>query len=123
MDCGTQRIFEEQAYRYVFRTQANATPEMLAAVLYLLKMKPEFETIAVVNQDYAWGRDSWHIFSTALKRLKPEVRVVAELFPRFGSPDFSTEISRLLAVRPDVILSTAWAAISTTSSGSRCSAA
>ncbi len=107
-DCGTQKIFEEQTYRYVFRTQANATPEMLATVLYLLKTRPDFETIAVVNQDYAWGRDSWHIFSTALKRLKPDVRVVAELFPRFGAPDFSTEISRLLALRPDVILSTAW---------------
>ena len=39
---------------------------------------------------------------------KPGVRVVAEMFPRFGSSDFSTEITRLLALRPDVILSTSW---------------
>lgn len=107
-DCGTQRIFEENNYKYVFRTQANATPEMLATVLYLLKTKPDFKTIAVVNQDYAWGRDSWDIFSTALKAMKPDVEVVAEFFPKFGSPDFSTEISRLQAMRPDVILSTSW---------------
>jgi branched-chain amino acid transport system substrate-binding protein len=107
-DCGTQRIFEENDFRYSFRTQANATPEMLATVLYLLKKKPDMKTIAVVNQDYAWGRDSWAIFSTALKRLKPDVKVVAEFFPKFGAPDFSTEISRLQALRPDVILSTSW---------------
>lgn len=107
-DCGTQRIFEEASYRYNFRTQANATPEMLATVLYLLKMKPDMKTIAVVNQDYAWGRDSWAIFSTALKQFKPDVKVVAEFFPKFGAPDFSTEISRLQALRPDVILSTSW---------------
>lgn len=107
-DCGTQRIFEEGKYRYVFRTQANATPEMLAAVLYLLKTKPDFKTIAVVNQDYAWGRESWAIFLGALKALKPDVKVVAELFPKFGAPDYSTEISRLSAMRPDVILSTSW---------------
>ncbi|MCZ0813831.1 MAG: ABC transporter substrate-binding protein [Pseudomonadota bacterium] len=107
-DCGTQRIFEENDYKYVFRTQANATPEMLASVIYLLKTKPDFNTIAVVNQDYAWGRDSWDIFSTALKAMKPDVEVVAEFFPKFGSPDFSTEISRLQAMRPDVILSTSW---------------
>ena len=107
-DCGTQRIFEENSYRYVFRTQAHATPEMLATVLYLLKTKPDFKTIAVVNQDYAWGRDSWDIFLTALKTLKPGVEVVAEFFPKFGAPDFSTEISRLQALRPDVILSTSW---------------
>jgi len=36
------------------------------------------------------------------------VRVVAELFPRFNTTDFSTEITRMLALRPDVILSTSW---------------
>ncbi|HBT02026.1 MAG TPA: branched-chain amino acid ABC transporter substrate-binding protein, partial [Citreicella sp.] len=55
-----------------------------------------------------WGRDSWDIFSTALKAMKPEVEVLGEFFPKFGSPDFSTEISRLQALRPDVILSTSW---------------
>ena len=107
-DCGTQRIFEEGDYEYVFRTQANATPEMLASVLYLLEQEPDFQIIAVVNQDYAWGRDSWDIFSTALEALKPDVEVVGEFFPAFGAPDFSTEISRLSALRPDVILSTSW---------------
>ena len=107
-DCGTQRIFEENSYQYSFRTQANATPEMLSTLLYLLKVKPDIKTIAVLNQDYAWGRDSWNIFSTALKTLKPDVKVLAEFFPKFGSPDFSAEISRLLALRPDVILSTSW---------------
>ncbi len=107
-DCGTQRIFEEAEYKYNFRTQGNATAEMMAALLYLLQTKPDFSTIAVVNQDYAWGRDSWNLFSTALKTLKPDVKIVAELFPRFGAPDYSAEISRLQALRPDVILSTSW---------------
>ena len=107
-DCGTQRIFEEGKHRYNFRTQANATPEMMAALLYLLKTKPDFKTIAVVNQDYAWGRDSWQLFSTALKKMKPDVQVVAEMFPKLGAPDFSAEVTRLLATRPDVVLSTSW---------------
>lgn len=107
-DCGTQRIFEENKYRYVFRTQGNATPEMLATAIYMLKTKPDIKTIAVVNQDYAWGRDSWAMFSTALKALRPDIEVVGEFFPKFGSPDFSTEISRLSAIRPDVIFSTSW---------------
>lgn len=107
-DCGTQRVFEERRYNYVIRTQGNATPEVLAPLLYLLKAKPDFRTVAVVNQDYAWGRDSWEIFKAGLDALKPGTRVVAELFPRFGATDYSTEITRLLALRPDVILSTSW---------------
>lgn len=107
-DCGTQRIFEDGKYDYAFRTQGNATPEVLAPLLYLLKVKPDFRSIAVINQDYAWGRDSWELFKTALDVLKPGVRVVAEMFPRFGATDFTTEVTRLLATRPDVILSTSW---------------
>ena len=107
-DCGASSILEAKKYRYNFRTQANATPEMLAVLIYLLKTKPDFKTIAVVNQDYAWGRESWEIFSTALKQMKPDVKVVAELFPKFGAPDFSTEVSRLMALKPDVVLTTSW---------------
>lgn len=107
-DCGTEKILENKRYRYVVRTQANATTEMVASVLYLLRTKPDFKTIAVVNQDYAWGRDSWELFRNTLLALKPDVKVVAELFPKFGATDYSTEISRLQAMRPDVILSTSW---------------
>lgn len=107
-DCGTEKILEGKELKYVVRTQANATAEMVAQVLYLMKVKPDFKTIAIVNQDYAWGRDSRDLFLATLKKFKPDVKVVAEMFPKFGAADFSTEISRLQALRPDVILSTSW---------------
>lgn len=107
-DCGTEKALEGKKYKYVVRTQANATTEMVAQVLYLMKVKPDFKTLAIVNQDYAWGRDSRDIFLAALKKFKPDVKVVAEMFPKFGAADFSTEISRLQALKPDVIVSTSW---------------
>ncbi|MGE0312388.1 MAG: ABC transporter substrate-binding protein [Lautropia sp.] len=107
-DCGTEKLLENRRYKYVVRTQGNATSEMVATVLYLMRKKPDFKTLAVINQDYAWGRDSWEIFLNTLRVFKPDVKVVAELFPKFGSTDFSSEISRLQALRPDVILSTSW---------------
>ncbi|OYW59330.1 MAG: branched-chain amino acid ABC transporter substrate-binding protein [Bosea sp. 12-68-7] len=107
-DCGTQTIFEEGKWKYSVRTQGHAGAEMMATLLYLMKVKPDFKTIAVVNQDYAWGRESWALFQAGLKALKPDIRIVAELFPKFGAPDFSTEITRLSALRPDVVLSTSW---------------
>ncbi|MBT9490313.1 MAG: ABC transporter substrate-binding protein [Rubrivivax sp.] len=107
-DCGTEKILEAKRYKYVVRTQANATTEMVATVLYLMKTRPDFKTVAVVNQDYAWGRDSWEIFINTLKVFKPDVRVVAEMFPKLGASDFSTEISRLQALKPDVVLNTGW---------------
>ncbi|WP_235907943.1 ABC transporter substrate-binding protein [Siccirubricoccus phaeus] len=107
-DCGTQRIFEEGSHPYAFRPQGYGGPEVLAPLLYLLKHKPDFRSIAVINQDYAWGRDSWEMWRAAMDAMKPGVRVTAELFPRLGATDYSTEVTRLLASRPDVILSTSW---------------
>lgn len=107
-DCGTQNALENKELKYVVRTQANASAEMIAQVLYLLKMNPDFNTVAIVNQDYAWGHDSHDIFLAALKKFKPDVKVVAAMFPKFGSSDFSTEISRLQALRPDVIFTSSW---------------
>ncbi len=107
-DCGTEKVLEDRRFKYVVRTQANATTEMVATVLYLLKVKPDIKSIAVMNQDYAWGRGSWELFRNTLLALKPDVKITAELFPKFGATDYSTEISRLQALRPEVILSTAW---------------
>lgn len=107
-DCGTEKVLEQKQLKYVVRTEANATTEMVATVLYLLKQNPDFKTLAIVNQDYAWGRDSREIFVAALKKFKPDVKILAEMYPKFGASDFSTEISRLQALRPDVILSTSW---------------
>lgn len=107
-DCGTEKVLEDRRFKYAVRTQANATTEMVATVLYLLKQKPNMKSIAVVNQDYAWGRDSWELFRNTLLAMKPDVKIVAEMFPKFGATDYSTEISRLQALRPEVILSTAW---------------
>src|SRR5690606_39867199 len=106
-DCGTERALDGN-YQYVFRTQANAVTEMVASVLYLLKVNPDFKTIAVVNQDYAWGRESWEIFSHTLKVLKPDVKVVAELVPKFGARDLSAEVSRLQVLRPELVRATYW---------------
>jgi branched-chain amino acid transport system substrate-binding protein len=107
-DCGTEKLLEDRRYKYVVRTQANAVTEMVATVLFLLKTKPDFKSIAVMNQDYAWGRDSWEIFRNTVLALKPDTKVAAELFPKFGATDYSTEVTRLQALKPDVILSTSW---------------
>lgn len=107
-DCATQKILEDRRYKYVVRSLGNTTAEQVSGILYLLRKHPNFKTIAVVNQDYAYGRDSWEMALTALKALKPDVQVVAELFPKFGATDYSTEISRLQALRPDVVFTTSW---------------
>jgi branched-chain amino acid transport system substrate-binding protein len=107
-DCGTNRIFEDNKYKFVFRTKAHQALDSVAAAKYVLSVKPGVKTIAGINQDYAWGRDSWDTFKRAMLKLKPDVKVVAELWPKLLAGEYSAEISRLLTAKPDVIHSSFW---------------
>lgn len=109
-NCDTHQLFLKDRYKYVFRTNSSTVPEFIASALYLLSVKPDVKRIAIIDPDYAFGRDAATIFKATLKALKPDVEVVAELYPKLGSPSFNTEISRLVTARPDVIFSNLWGA-------------
>ena len=109
-NCDTHQLFLKDKYKYVFRTNSSTVPEFVATALYLLSVKPDVKRIAIINPDYAFGRDAAAIFTAAMKALKPDVEVVAELFPKLGSPSYNTEISRLVTAQPDVIFSNLWGA-------------
>ena len=63
-----------------------------------------------MNYDYAYGRDSWDVFKRTILKLKPDVQVVGELWTKFLATEYSAEISRLLALKPDVIHTVNWGA-------------
>jgi branched-chain amino acid transport system substrate-binding protein len=107
-DCGTPRIFEEGSYKYVFRTRAHATMDAVAGALYLLERKPDVKTYAGINQNYAWGQDSWTDWSAVMSVLKPQAQVTTSQMPKFGSGQYGAEISALSQSGSDVIHSSLW---------------
>jgi branched-chain amino acid transport system substrate-binding protein len=107
-DCGTPRIFEENDYDYVFRTAANATMDNVGLALYLKALGEEVSTYSGINQDYAFGQDSWADFKAAMGQVYPDATVTAELFPAFGAGQYGTEISALMQKRADVVHSSLW---------------
>jgi len=107
-DCGTNRVFENAQYKYVFRTAAHTGIDGIGAARYVLSVKPGVKTIAGLNQDYAWGHDSWDIFEKAIRKLKPDVTVVDALWPKLMQGQFASEISKLQADKPDVIFTSVW---------------
>ncbi|MGF1529497.1 MAG: ABC transporter substrate-binding protein [Candidatus Competibacterales bacterium] len=107
-DCGTPRVFEEGDYQYVFRTGPTATMDNVAAARYVLAMMPELENIAGINQNYAWGQDSWRDFSESVKQLKPDVNVTTEQFPKLFAGQYGAEISALMVRAAQVVHSSFW---------------
>jgi branched-chain amino acid transport system substrate-binding protein len=108
--CANYRLFDKGLYKYVFRTASHSASENISAALYVLKAKPNLKTIAGLNYDYAYGRDSWEVFKRTILKHKPDVQVVGELWTKFLSTEYSAEVSRLLALKPDVIHTVNWGA-------------
>jgi branched-chain amino acid transport system substrate-binding protein len=107
-DCGTPRIFEDGSPRFVFRTSAHAAMDNVAAALYVTETLPNARKIAGINQNYAWGQDSWNDFEAAMKALKPDVQVTTSQMPKLLAGQYGAEVSALMTGSPDVIHSSFW---------------
>lgn len=107
-DCGTPRVFEDGKFEYVFRTAAHATMDNVSLARYLKSRNVDVPSFAGLNQDYAWGQDSWADFTGAMKQLYPDAEVKTALFPKFGAGQYGTEISALLRERPSLVHSSNW---------------
>jgi branched-chain amino acid transport system substrate-binding protein len=102
-DCGTPRIFEDNDYQYVYRTSSHATMDNVAAALYVKDVKPGVKSIAGINQNYAWGQDSWADFEASMKQLFPGLEVKTSQMPKLFAGQYNAEISALLGAAPDVL--------------------
>jgi len=107
-DCGTPRIFEDNSYKYVFRTAAHATSDSVGAALYAKAVKPNAKKFGGINQNYAWGQDSWGDFSAAMQLLVPGSSVTTSQMPKLFAGQYGAEISALLTSGSDVIHSSFW---------------
>jgi branched-chain amino acid transport system substrate-binding protein len=102
-DCGTPRIFEDGNYKYVFRTSPTATMDSVGAALYVKDAKPKMKSIAGLNQNYAWGQDSWSDFEASMKQLVPGIEIKTSQMPKLFAGQYNAEISTLLGAKADVI--------------------
>jgi branched-chain amino acid transport system substrate-binding protein len=107
-DCGTPRIFEDADHHYVFRPPATATIDSTSAARYIASHDPNFKSFTGLNQNYAWGQDSWSDFEGAIKDLKPGLKEDNPLFPKLFAGQYSTEITTLLTEHVDVVHSSFW---------------
>ena len=94
--CGTPRVFEEKPHHYVFRVNPHATMDNVAAAKYVLDKFKDISVYSGINQNYAWGQDSWRDFRLAMKDLDPKATVDKELFPKLFAGEYGAEISTLL---------------------------
>lgn len=108
-DCGTSKVFDTvKNPKYLFRTGLDAVVDNVAAARYVAETRPNIKNIASIQQNYAWGQDSWNDFILTLKSLKPEVKIVSEQWPKLGQGQYGAEISAVSVSNPEIIHSSFW---------------
>ncbi len=68
-----------------------------------LDRKKDITVYSGINQNYAWGQDSWRDFQLAMKTSAPRATVDKVLFPKLFAGEFGAEISALLTSRSQII--------------------
>ncbi|MGG4605242.1 ABC transporter substrate-binding protein [Paenalcaligenes sp. Me131] len=92
---------------YTYRISVNEAQNMRAAAeLAAATGKKRWTTI---GPDYAFGHESWELFSENLSALSPDVEIMKETaFPRFGAEDFTPFINNIMEQKPDGVLISVW---------------
>ncbi|MBO9413558.1 MULTISPECIES: ABC transporter substrate-binding protein [unclassified Ruegeria] len=108
--CGTPQVYEEvvTAPEYSFRTISHATSDSVGAARYVAEIMPGATTLSGINQNYAWGQDSWRDFSQSVTNLNADLEIVNEQFPKVFAGQYGSEITSLLSSKAQLVHTSFW---------------
>jgi branched-chain amino acid transport system substrate-binding protein len=87
---------------YIFRVASNTDVEGLAGASLMARWK-DVKAVATIAPDYAYGRDSIAAFIAELKKVRPDIQIVDQEWPKLGEPDFTAFITAQMGKKPDAV--------------------
>src|SRR2546422_2116159 len=90
-DGTTQKGVEETMPnpKWAFKSVDNEVEAIVAGMLTAKYFKG-VKTVAGIGNDYSYGHHCWGSYQAGLKKNKPDVKFVLELFPKLGVTDFTS---------------------------------
>jgi branched-chain amino acid transport system substrate-binding protein len=102
-----QLTAEKNLHPYVFRTAANTTMEGRSVAEIIATWK-DVKKVATIAHDYAYGQDVAKAFADHIKKLRPDIEVVDQQWPKLGEADYTPFINAQMAKKPDAVFSAMW---------------
>jgi branched-chain amino acid transport system substrate-binding protein len=93
---------------YIFRITNIQSADGATCAIAAAKTWPDIKKIAHIHPDYSYGRNAFDHFSIVMKKLLPKSEVVSEAWPKLGTTDFSSHITKTIAAKPDLLCSSVW---------------
>lgn len=92
---------------YVFRTAATTTTEGRSAAEVMAKWK-DVKQVGTIGYDYAYGQDVTKAFVEQLKKLRPDITIVDQQWPKLGEQEYTPFINAQMGKKPDAVFSSLW---------------
>lgn len=100
----TMKLTDAQnLHPYIFRIASNTLIEGRTSASLIAKWT-DVKRVATIAPDYAYGRDAAAAFVDYLKKLRPDIQVVDQQWPKLGEPDFTPFITAQMSQKPDAIM-------------------
>src|SRR5207247_10990442 len=87
---GSRRLVEDRGHDYFFELSLTTRTEPYGQAVGV--SQPQGQKILTIAPDYEWGRLEHEGFLQPLKKLRPDIEVMGELWPKLGEKDFSPYI-------------------------------
>src|ERR671919_2993263 len=80
--------------KYTFRITNIQSADGVTCAVAVAQTWPEVRKIAHIHPDYSYGRNAFDHFMVAYNKLVPGASVVSEGWPKLGTTDFNTHITK-----------------------------
>ena len=102
-----QLVAPANLHPYIFRTASNTTIEGRWAAEIMAKW-PDVKKVATIAGDYAYGQDVAKMFVAHIKKLRPDIEVVDQQWPKLGEADYTPFVNAQMSKKPDAVFSALW---------------
>ncbi|HEX7124169.1 MAG TPA: ABC transporter substrate-binding protein, partial [Thermodesulfobacteriota bacterium] len=93
---------------YIFRITNIQSADGVMCAVGAAMAYPEVRRIAHIHPDYSYGRNAFDHFTVAINKLLPGTTVVSEGWPKLGTTDFTSHITKAMSAKPDLLVSSVW---------------
>lgn len=100
----------EKFHKYVFHTAANTNTEARSAAIMAAEVmeKRGLKRVATILPDYEYGQKLNEAFVPYIKKLRPDVEIVAQIWTKIVEKDYTPFITQLLQAKPEVVFGAVW---------------
>ena len=93
---------------YIFRVTNIQSADGATTALAAAQTWPDLKRVAHIHPDYSYGRNAFDHFNVIMKKVMPKMETVSENWPKLGTTDFSSHITKAIASKPDLLFTSVW---------------